>query len=155
MTPPAVLHALRHPAPPPPEAVDPVWLPRVAREAGADHVAFFSLDHLALADEVAPTREALPTTCALVAFVVRTAYAPIGSPLRSVANGELHRVSDHTEAVGAAVVEPLRAKVEPMYVLPGTGASAAEVTFQADDGALDPFQTCFPTRLSPFSNGDT
>lgn len=116
MTHPTVRRALENPSPPPISTVNAAWLERIAREAGADDVAFVPLDHPDLAEEVAPVREALPSTRSLVAFVVRTARTPIRSPMRSVANGEFHRASDRTEEVGAAVVAALEAVGVPALV---------------------------------------
>jgi Fe-S-cluster-containing hydrogenase component 2 len=104
---PTVLQA--RPQPPPPDVLDGAWLTQLARDAGADDVAFIDLDHPDLAGELPYIREAMPDAVALICLVVRMARAPVRSPARSVANGEFHRRSDAVEQVADAVVQALEA----------------------------------------------
>jgi Fe-S-cluster-containing hydrogenase component 2 len=75
----------------PPGVLDAEWLRRVCLEAGADDVAFASVDDSALASEVEHVDGALPGTRSYISLVVKMNRDNVRSPARSVANQEFHR----------------------------------------------------------------
>jgi Fe-S-cluster-containing hydrogenase component 2 len=75
----------------PPGVIDTDWLRRVCLEAGADDVAFASVDDPALASEVEHVDGALPGTKSYISLVVKMNRDNVRSTARSVANQEFHR----------------------------------------------------------------
>jgi ferredoxin len=75
----------------PPGVIDAEWLRRVCLEAGADDVAFASVDDPALASEVEHVDGALPGTRSYISLVVKMNRDNVRSTARSVANQEFHR----------------------------------------------------------------
>jgi ferredoxin len=75
----------------PPGVIDAEWLRRVCLEAGADDVAFASVDDPALASEVEHVDGALPGTKSYISLVVKMNRDNVRSTARSVANQEFHR----------------------------------------------------------------
>jgi Fe-S-cluster-containing hydrogenase component 2 len=71
--------------------IDAEWLRQVCLEAGADDVAFASVDDPALASEVEHVEGALPGTKSYISLVVKMNRDNVRSPARSVANQEFHR----------------------------------------------------------------
>jgi Fe-S-cluster-containing hydrogenase component 2 len=75
----------------PPGVIDAEWLRQVCLEAGADDVAFASVDDPALASEVEHVDGALPGTKSYISLVVKMNRDNVRSTARSVANQEFHR----------------------------------------------------------------
>ncbi|MDT5068789.1 MAG: hypothetical protein QOK02_4944, partial [Mycobacterium sp.] len=75
----------------PPGVIDADWLRQVCLEAGADDVAFASVDDPALASEVEHVDGALPGTRSYISLVVKMNRDNVRSTARSVANQEFHR----------------------------------------------------------------
>jgi ferredoxin len=75
----------------PPGVIDAEWLRRVCLEAGADDVAFASVDDPALASEVEHVDGALAGTKSYISLVVKMNRDNVRSTARSVANQEFHR----------------------------------------------------------------
>jgi ferredoxin len=75
----------------PPGVIDTDWLRRICLEAGADDVAFASVDDPALASEVEHVDGALPGTKSYISLVVKMNRDNVRSTARSVANQEFHR----------------------------------------------------------------
>src|SRR6476620_529062 len=74
-----------------PGVIDADWLRQVCLEAGADDVAFASVDNPELASEREYVEGALPGTRSFVSLVVKMNRDNVRSPARSVANQEFHR----------------------------------------------------------------
>ena len=75
----------------PPGVIDADWLRDVCLAAGADDVAFASVDNPALASEREHVESALPGTRTYISLVVKMNRDNVRSPARSVANQEFHR----------------------------------------------------------------
>jgi Fe-S-cluster-containing hydrogenase component 2 len=75
----------------PPGMIDADWLREVCLAAGADDVAFASVDNPALASEREHVESALPGTRTYISLVVKMNRDNVRSPARSVANQEFHR----------------------------------------------------------------
>jgi Fe-S-cluster-containing hydrogenase component 2 len=75
----------------PPGVIDADWLREVCLAAGADDVAFASVDNPALASEREHVESALPGTRSYISLVVKMNRDNVRSPARSVANQEFHR----------------------------------------------------------------
>jgi ferredoxin len=75
----------------PPGVIDADWLRRICLEAGADDVAFASVDDPALASEAEHVDGALPGTKSYISLVVKMNRDNVRSTARSVANQEFHR----------------------------------------------------------------
>jgi Fe-S-cluster-containing hydrogenase component 2 len=78
----------------PPGVIDAEWLRRVCLEAGADDVAFASVDDPDLASEREHVEGALPGTRSYISLVVKMNRDNVRSPARSVANQEFHRSAE-------------------------------------------------------------
>src|SRR5690349_6850541 len=74
-----------------PGVIDADWLRQVCLEAGADDVAFASVDNPDLASEREHVDAALPGTRSYISLVVRMNRDNVRSTARSVANQEFHR----------------------------------------------------------------
>jgi hypothetical protein len=77
--------------PPRSDIIDADWLKSVCLAAGADDVAFASVDDPALASELPHVQQALPGTRSFISLVVKMNRENVRSPARSVANQEFHR----------------------------------------------------------------
>src|SRR5580693_6087870 len=77
--------------PPRTEVIEADWLKSVCLAAGADDVAFASVDDPALASEIPHVQQALPGTRSYISLVVKMNRENVRSPARSVANQEFHR----------------------------------------------------------------
>ena len=78
----------------PPGMLDADWLRSVCLAAGADDVAFASIDDPALASEREHVDSALRGTKSYISLVVRMNRDNVRSPARSVANQEFHRTGE-------------------------------------------------------------
>jgi Fe-S-cluster-containing hydrogenase component 2 len=78
----------------PPGVIDADWLREVCLGAGADDVAFASVDNPALASEREHVESALPGTRTYISLVVKMNRDNVRSPARSVANQEFHRTGE-------------------------------------------------------------
>jgi ferredoxin len=78
----------------PPGVIDADWLRTVCLEAGADDVAFASVDNPDLASEREHVDNALPGTTSYISLVVTMNRDNVRSPARSVANQEFHRTGE-------------------------------------------------------------
>ncbi|MDT5267310.1 MAG: hypothetical protein QOI90_3936 [Mycobacterium sp.] len=78
----------------PPGVIDADWLREVCLGAGADDVAFASVDNPALASEREHVESALPGTKTYISLVVKMNRDNVRSPARSVANQEFHRTGE-------------------------------------------------------------
>jgi Fe-S-cluster-containing hydrogenase component 2 len=76
---------------PRPEVLDADWLRNICLDAGADDVAFASVDNPDLVSEIAHVQEALPGTRSYISLVVKMNRDNVRSTARSVANQEFHR----------------------------------------------------------------
>jgi len=77
--------------PPRPDVIDSDWLRDICLAAGADDVAFASVDNPDLASEVTYVQDALPGTRSYISLVVKMNRDNVRSTARSVANQEFHR----------------------------------------------------------------
>jgi Fe-S-cluster-containing hydrogenase component 2 len=77
--------------PPRAEVIDADWLTSICLAAGADDVAFASVDDPELASEVSHVEQALPGTRSYISLVVKMNRENVRSTARSVANQEFHR----------------------------------------------------------------
>jgi len=77
-----------------PTIIDAQWLREVCLAAGADDVAFASVDNPDLASEGVYVGEALPGTRSYISLVVKMNRDNVRSPARSVANQEFHRTGE-------------------------------------------------------------
>jgi Fe-S-cluster-containing hydrogenase component 2 len=76
---------------PRPEVLDADWLRNICLDAGADDVAFASVDNPDLVSEITHVQEALPGTRSYISLVVKMNRDNVRSTARSVANQEFHR----------------------------------------------------------------
>jgi ferredoxin len=86
----------------------PSELRKLLLEAGADDVAFVSLDRADLDGERPYVLQALPGTRALISFCVRLGREPIRSPARSIANNEFHHGRDQVDDISRDLVRALQ-----------------------------------------------
>ena len=77
--------------PPRPEVLDADWLREICLAAGADDIAFASMDNPDLASEIPHVEEALPGARSYISLVVKMNRDNVRSTARSVANQEFHR----------------------------------------------------------------
>ena len=77
-----------------PSVLDADWLRRVCLDAGADDVAFASVDNPALESERDHVEQALPGARSFISLVVRMNRENVRSTARSVANQEFHRTGE-------------------------------------------------------------
>lgn len=73
------------------DVIDAAWLRQICLDAGADDVAFASVDHPDLASERDHVDAALPGVRSYISLVVRMNRDNVRSTARSVANQEFHR----------------------------------------------------------------
>lgn len=73
------------------EVLDADWLKSICLAAGADDVAFASVDNSDLASEVPHVQQALPGARSYISLVVKMNRENVRSTARSVANQEFHR----------------------------------------------------------------
>lgn len=85
------VRAVRARRPKKPGVLDAEWLRTLCLEAGADDVAFASVDNPELASERSHVDEALPGARSFISLVVRMNRDNVRSTARSVANQEFHR----------------------------------------------------------------
>jgi ferredoxin len=78
----------------PPGVIDADWLRGICLAAGADDVAFASVDNPALASEWEHVDSAMRGTKSYISLVVRMNRDNVRSPARSVANQEFHRTGE-------------------------------------------------------------
>ena len=83
--------ATRADRPPRPDVLDADWLREICVAAGADDVAFASVDNPDLASEMPHVEQALPGTRSYISLVVKMNRDNVRSTARSVANQEFHR----------------------------------------------------------------
>jgi hypothetical protein len=74
-----------------PGVIDADWLRQLCLDAGADDVAFASVENPALASEREHVDAALPGTLSYISLVVKMNRDNVRSTARSVANQEFHR----------------------------------------------------------------
>jgi ferredoxin len=79
---------------PRPSVIDADWLREACMAAGADDVAFASIDNPDLASEREHVESALPGAKSFISLVVRMNRDNVRSPARSVANQEFHRTAE-------------------------------------------------------------
>lgn len=91
---PTVRKVRARPSERPPAVVDADWLRDVCLAAGADDVAFASVEHPDLASEREHVDSALPGTRSYISLVVRVNRDNVRSVARSVANQEFHRTGE-------------------------------------------------------------
>ncbi len=91
---PTVRKVLANKAEPPPAVIDADWLREICLSAGADDVAFASVENPALAFEREHVDSALPGAKSFISLVVRMNRDNVRSPARSVANQEFHRTGE-------------------------------------------------------------
>ena len=97
---PTVQKVLANKAEPPPAVIDADWLRERCLSAGADDVAFASVENPDLASEREHVESALPGTKSFISLVVRMNRDNVRSPARSVANQEFQfaqRIFDFTD----------------------------------------------------------
>ena len=78
----------------PPGPIDVDWLRTICIDAGADDVAFASVDNPDLQSEREHVEEALPGARSFISLVVKMNRDNVRSPARSVANQEFHRTGE-------------------------------------------------------------
>ena len=76
------------------DVIDADWLRQVCLDAGADDVAFASVDDPALASEREHVEQALPGARSFISLVARMNRDNVRSTARSVANQEFHRTGE-------------------------------------------------------------
>jgi ferredoxin len=91
---PTVRKVLARKAKPPPGVIDADWLRKICLAAGADDVAFASVDDPDLVSEREHVESALPGARSYLSLVVRMNRDNVRSPARSVANQEFHRTGE-------------------------------------------------------------
>ena len=93
-----------------PGVIDADWLRQVCLDAGADDVAFASVDNPDLAGEREHVDAALPGTQSFISLVVKMNRDNVRSTARSVANLEFHHTGDLTNEVAHRVARALEAE---------------------------------------------
>jgi Fe-S-cluster-containing hydrogenase component 2 len=91
-----------------PGALDADWLREVYLAAGADDVAFASVDDADLASEVEHVEAALPGTKSYISLVVKMNRDNVRSTARSVANQEFHRSGELLNEAAHRIVRRLQ-----------------------------------------------
>ena len=89
-------------------ALESEWLRRLCLDAGADDVGFVEVGRPELADQHAEIVSLLPTTKALISFVLKMNRENIRTPARSIANVEFHTTHEIDE-VARRIVAALEA----------------------------------------------
>jgi Fe-S-cluster-containing hydrogenase component 2 len=93
----------------PPGVIDAAWLRTLCLEAGADDVAFASVDNPDLASEREHVDGALPGARSFISLVVRMNRDNVRSPARSVANQEFHRTGELINEAAHRITRALEA----------------------------------------------
>ena len=93
-----------------PDVIDADWLRQVCLEAGADDVAFASVDNPDLASELEQVDGALPGARSYISFVVKMNRDNVRSPARSVANQEFHRSGEILNEAAHRITRTLQDK---------------------------------------------
>ena len=91
----------------PPSALDAEWLRQLCLDAGADDVAFASVEDPALVSEKEHVEAALPGTRSYISLVVKMNRDNVRSAARSVANKEFHRSAEILDGVAHRVTRAL------------------------------------------------
>ena len=92
----------------PPGMLDADWLRAVCLAAGADDVAFASVDDPALESEREHVDSALRGTKSYISLVVRMNRDNVRSPARSVANQEFHRTGEIVNEAAHTITRTLQ-----------------------------------------------
>src|ERR1700744_1456451 len=92
----------------PPGVRDADWLREMCLAAGADDVAFASVDNADLASEAEHVQAALPGTKSYISLVVKMNRDNVRSPARSVANQEFHRSGEVLNEAAHRIVRQLQ-----------------------------------------------
>jgi epoxyqueuosine reductase QueG len=93
---------------PKPGVLDADWLREICLAAGADDVAFASVDNPGLASELEHVEAALPGTKSYISLVVRMNRDNVRSTARSVANQEFHRSGELLNEAAHRIVRRLQ-----------------------------------------------
>jgi epoxyqueuosine reductase len=91
-----------------PGVLDAAWLREICLAAGADDVAFASVDNPDLASEVEHVAAALPGTRSYISLVVKMNRDNVRSSARSVANQEFHRSGELLNEAAHRIVRRLQ-----------------------------------------------
>src|SRR5438270_11791753 len=91
-----------------PGVLDAEWLREMCLAAGADDVAFASVDNPALASEVEHVEAALPGAKSYIALVAKMNRDNVRSTARSVANQEFHRSGEVLNEAAHRIVRRLQ-----------------------------------------------
>jgi Fe-S-cluster-containing hydrogenase component 2 len=92
-----------------PGTIDADWLRALCLEAGADDVAFASVDDPALASERSYVEHALPGAKSFISLVIKMNRDNVRSPARSVANQEFHRSGELINEAAHRITRALEA----------------------------------------------
>jgi ferredoxin len=90
-------------------ALESEWLRRLCLDAGADDVGFVEVGRPEVADQHAEIVSLLPTTKALISFVLKMNRENIRTPARSIANVEFHHTTHDIDEVARRIVAALEA----------------------------------------------
>ncbi len=119
---PTVRKVLARKTEPPPAVIDAEWTRQTCLAAGADDVAFASVDNPDLASEREHVESALPGTRSYISLVVRMNRDNVRSVARSVANQELHRtgeiINEATHRVTRALQDAGHRALNPSATFP-------------------------------------
>src|SRR6202012_5285102 len=91
-----------------PGVLDANWLRELCLAAGADDVAFASVDNPVLASEVEHVQAALPGARSYISLVVKMNRDNVRSTARSVANQEFHRSGEVLNEAAHRIVRRLQ-----------------------------------------------
>jgi hypothetical protein len=91
-----------------PGVLDADWLREICLSAGADDVAFATVDNPDLASEVEHVDAALPGTKSYISLVVKMNRDNVRSTARSVANQEFHRSGEVLNEAAHRIVRTLQ-----------------------------------------------
>ena len=91
-----------------PGVLDADWLRHICLSAGADDVAFATVDNPDLASEVEHVDAALPGTKSYISLVVKMNRDNVRSTARSVANQEFHRSGEVLNEAAHRIVRTLQ-----------------------------------------------
>ena len=112
-----------------PGVIDADWLRRVCLDAGADDVAFASVDDPGLASEREHVDAALPGTRSYISLVVKMNRDNVRSTARSVANQEFHRSGEIMNEAAHRITRALQdagyPRDQPVDVLPDGNGSVS------------------------------
>jgi ferredoxin len=125
-----------------PGVIDAEWLREVCLAAGADDVAFASVDNRDLTPEREHVETALPGT-KLISLVVRMNREDVRSPARSVANQEFHRSGEPSATFPMEMDKfPGRIWVVGNFILLATLLVDAEITRYGEPLDYSPCLEC-------------